>query len=136
MDNDKSQRLASAPRVNPTNIRLQPGRGSKSSGGGVGGHYWHVYAGGVRAGRVFINIIDQPPLGRHPSLQIYLNRPYQGLGIGSTAYRLACEASGYQEVYAHMRKSNIASRRAAENAGFEAIDRAEIRQLSLVWRRP
>ena len=118
MSNDKSKQLASAPRINPASIRLRPGRGNKSSGGGAGGRYWHIHAGDLRAGRVFINIIDQPPLGRHPSLQIYLNRPDQGLGIGSTAYRLACEASGHQEVYAHMRKSNIASRRAAENAGF------------------
>jgi hypothetical protein len=33
-------------------------------------------------------------------------------------YRIACENSQYDVVYAHMRKSNIASRRAAEEAGF------------------
>ena len=75
-------------------------------------------------------------MSHHPSLQIYLNKTHQGRGIGSVAYRLACEASGYQKIYAHMRKSNIASRRAAENAGFKIINHIEIRQLSLVWQRP
>ena len=134
MSNNKSKRSPSVARVDSADIVLQPGRGSKTSG--AGGYYWHIYAGGIRAGRVFINLIDEPPFGHHPSLQIYLNKTHQGRGIGSVAYRLACQASGYQKIYAHMRKSNVASRRAAENAGFKTINQIEIRQLSLVWQRP
>ena len=114
-------------------VELKPGA---AGGKSAGGHYWHIYSGGVRAGRVFIEPANQPPFGPHYSIQIHINQACRGRGIGSVAYRLACETSGCSEIYAHMRKSNIASRRAAEKAGFGVVARPGIRQLSLVWRRP
>ena len=106
-------------------------RGTPKRGGGAGGEAWTIEAGGERAGTVFINIIDEPPLGRHASLQIFLNRESQGRQIGRLAYRAACHASQYDLIYAHMRKSNIASRRAAEEAGFENVTPAGHSQLIL-----
>lgn len=112
-------------------VELRPGRGDAKA---RVEKYWHVYADGHRAGRVFIKLADEPPFGRHHSIQIFLNQAARGRGIGSIAYGLACQASGYREIYAHMRKSNLASRRAAEKAGFGPVDSPGGRQLSLVWR--
>lgn len=122
-------------RVKPGDVYLREGKGTKGAGGDPGGRYWHVEVDGKRVGRVFVNLIDEPPFGEHASIQIYLNKTDQGRGIGSVAYRLACEASGYATVFAHMRKSNLASRRAAEAAGFIAVEHPEVRQLIMVWER-
>ncbi|WP_313281130.1 GNAT family N-acetyltransferase [Delftia tsuruhatensis] len=110
-------------------------RGTPTRGGGLGGESWRIEVGGKRVGTVFINLIDEKPLGRHASLQIYLNQKSQGFGIGRIAYRLACEASDYSTIYAHMRKSNIASRRAAEEAGFVEATPASYQQLIMVWNK-
>jgi len=55
--------------------------------------------------------------------------------IGRLAYRLAADASGYSEIWLHMRRSNIASRKAAEHAGFAVVDVPGRRQLMMRWRR-
>ncbi|RSU72108.1 GNAT family N-acetyltransferase [Sphingomonas sp. S-NIH.Pt3_0716] len=107
--------------IDPGLVRLVPSRGTTKRGGGPGGEAWVIEACGERAGTVFINLIEEPPIGKHASLQIFLNRESQGRQIGRLAYRKACEASQYDVIYAHMRKSNIASRRAAEEAGFADV---------------
>lgn len=119
--------------VGPKDLTLVRGRGSVDRGGGPGGHYWHIQVGEKRAGYVFINIIRDDFLGEHPSIQIHINQDERGKQIGRVSYRLACEQSGYEKVYAHMRKANIASRRAAEEAGFQVVEDARIPQLSMVW---
>jgi hypothetical protein len=121
--------------VNPGDVTLVAGKGSSDRGGGPGGHYWHIQAGGKRAGYVFINIIRDEVFGEHPSIQIHINQSERGKQIGRIAYRLACEQSNYDKIYAHMRKSNIASRRAAEEAGFKVVEDERIPQLSMVWQR-
>jgi RimJ/RimL family protein N-acetyltransferase len=116
-------------------IALVRTKGTKERGGGPGGEAWRIDAEGKRAGVIFINIIDEVPIGRHASIQIYLNAASQGRHIGRIAYRKACEASAHDIIYAHMRKSNIASRRAAEEAGFvEATPKGDP-QLIMVRRR-
>lgn len=119
-------------RVGENQVRLVRGRGSP--GRGARGNYWHVVLDDKRAGNVFINTVEDEDLGKHASIQIHLNEGSRGRGVGSIAYRLACEASGYEIVYAHMRKSNTASRRAARNAGFDEIS-GDFRQLTMRWRR-
>jgi RimJ/RimL family protein N-acetyltransferase len=105
--------------------------GIKDKGGGPGGEYWAVMVDGARAGEVFVNVIDEAPLGVHASLQIYLNEAAQGKGIGRVAYRKAADASLHGELYLHMRKSNLASRLAAEAAGFVDVALPGIVQLIL-----
>ncbi|BCA58139.1 hypothetical protein HMP06_0908 [Sphingomonas sp. HMP6] len=107
----------------------RPGR--KSKGDGPQGEYWEIQLDGVRAGEVFVNVIDEPPIGRHASLQIYLLRTVQGRGIGRIGYRLAADASQHPTIFLHMRKSNPASRIAAEAAGFVDVSPPDIRQLIL-----
>lgn len=110
-------------------------KGGTKTGGGPGGEAWRVTVGGKSAGRVFINRIDEPPFGPHASIQIFLNVDSQGRGIGRLGYRRACEASAYDTIYAHMRKSNIASARAAEEAGFVDATPAGANQKVMVWHR-
>ncbi|MDQ3802346.1 MAG: GNAT family N-acetyltransferase [Acidobacteriota bacterium] len=121
--------------VDPAEVQLVEGKGSPEHGGGPGGHYWHIHVGGRRAGHVFINWINEEPYGDHASVQIFLNESEQGKQIGRVAYRLACERSRYDTVYAHMRKGNTASKRAAQEAGFKAINDGRT-QLTMVWHRP
>ncbi|HBF31830.1 GNAT family N-acetyltransferase [Rhizobium sp.] len=110
-------------------------KGTKGRGGGSDGEAWRIELNGKRAGQVFINLIDQPPIGKHASIQIYLNLASQGRGIGRLCYRWACERSRYDVIYAHMQKSNVASARAAEKAGFVDETSAQERQKLMVWRR-
>ena len=116
-------------------VELVAAGGSPGRGGGAGGHYWHIFAQGERAGSVFINVVDEPPLGEHASIQIFLNKASQGHHIGRHGYRKAAEQSSYDRIYAHMRTSNVPSRRAAEAAGFRVVDRADVPQLLMVWER-
>ena len=122
-------------RVDPSAVVLVETKGSPGKGGDEGGRAWTIMADGARAGTTFINLIDAPPLGPHASIQIYLNQSNQGRGIGRVAYRKAAELSGLDEVYAHMRKINVGSRRAAEEAGFVDATPAGFRQLIMRWRR-
>lgn len=122
-------------RVAPASVLLVSTAGGAGTGGGAGGHAWTISVGGKRAGRVFINFIDEPPVGPHASIQIFLNAASQGRGIGRVGYRKACEASAYGEVYAHIRKSNLASIHAALAAGFVDVTPPEGGQTLAVWRR-
>ena len=121
--------------VDPSDVTLVAGKGSSERGGGHGGHYWHIQVGEKRAGYVFINIIKDEFFGEHPSIQIHINQSERGKQIGRVAYRLASEQSNYDKIYAHMRKSNIASRRAAEEAGFKVVEDERIPQLLMLWQR-
>jgi RimJ/RimL family protein N-acetyltransferase len=122
--------------VSPDEVRLEEGKGSRGRGEGPGGHYWHIHVGDRRVGNVYINLIDEEPVGLHASIQIQINKAQQGRGIGKIAYRLASEQSGHDTVYAHMRKSNVASRKAAEAAGYTSINDERVRQLLMRWNRP
>lgn len=116
-------------------VTLERGPGTPGRGAGSEGEYWHVFADGRRAGKVFVNVIDEEPYGRHASIQIFLNQASQGRGIGSIAYRLAAEASRHDPLYAHMRRSNVASRKAAERAGFVEDATPGQRQLTMIRKR-
>ena len=116
-------------------IELKKGKGSANTGGAKGGYFWHIFAQGNRTGKVFINLINEEPIGIHPSIQLYLNKKYQGRHIGRHAYHQACTQSHYDQVYAHIRKSNIPSIRAAEKAGFTLYGYNRSRQPILRWVR-
>lgn len=119
--------------VDPSSVKLVRVSGTPTRGGGQGGEAWRIDVDGKRAGLVFINIIDEPPIGPHASMQIFLNRPSQGRRIGRLGYRMACERSQYDVIFAHMRRSNLASRRAAEEAGFLNVTPAN--QSQMLYRR-
>lgn len=126
---------STASRVLPADVVLVAVPGTPGKGKGVGGAKWRIEVEGVRAGEVYINMIDEPPLGQHASLQIYLNIKSQGRGIGRVGYGKACQLSLHETIYAHMRRSNLASRRAAEAAGFVDATPPGFTQLILRWMR-
>ena len=119
------------PKIDEALVAVVSRPGHKDKGDGTEGEYWDVVVDGKRAGEVFVNVIDEPPLGRHASMQIFLNQPDQGKGIGRVAYRKAADASRHDTLFLHMRKSNEASRLAAEAAGFRDVTPPEARQLIL-----
>lgn len=123
-------------RVRAEEVTLMPMPCTEGKGKGLGGEKWRIDVAGIRAGEVYVNVIDEPPLGVHASLQIYLNIKSQGRGIGRVGYAKACKASQHATIYAHMRRSNTASRRAAEAAGFVDATPAGFTQLILRWTRP
>lgn len=124
------------PKISTSEVDLVSVAGTPGKGKGLGGEKWRIDVGGVRAGEVYINVIDEPPIGRHASLQIYLNIKSQGRGIGRIGYAKACQLSAHEIIYAHMRRSNVASRRAAEAAGFMDATPPGFTQLILRWVRP
>lgn len=109
------------------------GKGSKGRGGDPGGFYWHIFYGERRAGHIYINLQEDATGWNAAFINIQVNAACQNRGIGTAAYALAAKASGYDVVYAQMRKSNVMSRRAAEHAGFKVVDRPEERQLLMMW---
>jgi hypothetical protein len=131
----KATRRAVGPRIDPSLITLARVPGTPGKGEGPGGEKWRIELDGTRAGEVFINVIDEPPLGRHASIQIFLNAKSQGRGVGRVGYRTACEDSEHDVIYAHMRKSNVASRRAAELAGFVDVTPTGFIQLIMMRKR-
>ncbi len=123
------------PPVEPSDVELVRTSGSRDRGGGLDGERWVIMAEGRRAGTAYINMVTDTIRGLHASFHIFLNRPSQGRQIGRVAYRLGCESSAHDVIYAHMRKSNAASRLAALHAGFSDATSENDSQLVLVWRR-
>jgi hypothetical protein len=122
-------------KAQPSMVRLEAGKGASGRGGGSGGHYWHIHLDVVRVGYVYINVISEPPFGKHASIQIHINETHRGRGIGRVAYKLACENGIHDEVIATMRKSNLASQRAAAEAGFSVIENVKYSQMAMRWTR-
>lgn len=122
-------------RVSADRVSLVRAKGTPDRGGGPGGEAWSILYDATRAGRIFINWIDEPPLGPHASIQIYLNRQSQGRGVGRAAYRLASYASQYDTIYAHMRKSNEPSKKAAAAAGYVDVSPPDYNQHLMRWSR-
>ncbi len=106
------------------NIKLISKKSSKP-----GELYWYIYLDEIRCGHVYINPGDKP------SINIKINQKTRGQGIGSIAYRLAVQESGYSKVYAYMRKNNIASQKAASKAGFKVIQDPDNKQLTMIWEK-
>lgn len=118
-------------RVAESSIELVEGRSKKGSSGHE--FYWHIYSDKVRSGYVYIDLVEDQVLGKHASIHIFLNKKSQGKGIGRVGYREACVRSGLNKIYAHMRKNNIASKKAALAAGFKEIEDKRFSQLLMVW---
>ena len=121
-----------AERATTSQVDLKPGKPTT-----IDGRlrlYWHVYFKGHKAGHV---AIDHPVEdgNSQASINVHLNKLHRGFGIGSIAFRQACELSGLHEVLASIRKSNIASRIAAERAGFVEISGTPGRELLMIWSR-
>lgn len=76
-------------------------------------YYYVIFYQEKRAG--FVEITKTEPY----KLNIKINKPMQGKGIGTAAIKKACKKSKLPYVTAHIAKKNIASQRAVEKAGFK-----------------
>jgi RimJ/RimL family protein N-acetyltransferase len=123
------------PRASTDDVEMVEGRGTPRNGGGPGGHYWHIRYRDDRAGRAYINYHATESGDPRPSITVELNERSRGHGIGTVAFRKACQLSQYDEVFASVRKGNIASRKALERAGFKPVEDWEGSELYLVWKR-
>ena len=116
-------------------VKLVRGKIKKKGKNPPDDYFWHIFYQDNRAGKVFIDLIDEPPLGSHASIQIFLNKRSQGKHIGRVAYSRACTLSHYDVVYASMRKNNIPSFRSAQAAGFKEIKNRAFMQRVMKWVR-
>jgi len=123
------------PRATESEVVLVRGRGTKKVGSGAGCFYWHVTRNGIRVGRASINILVHTHGEQRPSVSVELTTRQRGQGVGSIAFRRACHLSGYSEVYATVRRTNLASRIALERAGFVISADLPGRELEMIWRR-
>ncbi|SRR5258708_1045939 len=123
------------PRVQERDINLVEGKSKKKSGGDVERQYWHIYCGDQRVGRVFIDWIATESREGDAAITVEINSKFRGRGVGTIVFRRACELSRYDEVFADIRKSNIASRIAAERAGFEELENKKGSGIKMVWHR-
>lgn len=123
------------PRVIESAVTLVEGKGTPRKGKGELVHYWHIYHDAERVGRVSISWIQQSGAAPYASIDLAIAAASRGRGIGTIAYRKACAQSIYDEVFASIRKSNIASQIAAERAGFRPVEAGADRELRLVWSR-
>lgn len=122
------------PRVRPEEVELIAGK-TRRNAGQVCRLYWRIFHKGKRAGRAFIVVQEADSARPDASITVELNAASRGRGIGTVAFRKASELSSYDEVYASIAKSNIASRIAAERAGFSLLPESPSRELVMVWRR-
>jgi RimJ/RimL family protein N-acetyltransferase len=123
------------PRAREEDVELIESKGAHRTAGGAGDHYWHIRLRDSRAGRAYINYHESEAGGPRPSITVELNERSRGLGIGTIAFRRACELSQYDEVFASVRKGNIASRKALERAGFKPVENWDGSGMCLVWNR-
>jgi len=116
-------------------VELVRGKLSKSKKEPPDNYFWNIFFRKERAGRVWIDLMDFPPLGRQASIQIFLNKKAQGKHIGRIENERACRLSHYDVVYASMRKNNVASYRSAQAAGFREVKNRAFKQCVMKWSR-
>lgn len=123
---------STAPRATPEDVKLISGRKLKIEGGDR--LYWRVLFMDEAAGHVTITCLRSDD-SIDASIDVQLNQQSRGRGIGTIVFRQACEMSGLDEVAAAIRKSNLASRLAAERAGFVLQHEQSRGELLMIWRR-
>ena len=116
-------------------VEFVRGKISRSKKEQADNDFWNIFFRKERAGRVWIDLIDFPLLGRQAFIQIFLNKKSQGKHIGRIAYGRACALSHYDVIYASMRKNNIASYRSAQAAGFREVKNTAFKQRLMKWSR-
>jgi RimJ/RimL family protein N-acetyltransferase len=125
---------STAPRAQPDAVEFLPMRSARVQG--VRRIGWQLLHQGRRAGTVSILCYEENGQVVKGSIDVQLNAKSRGRGIGTIAFRRASELSGLPEVFACIRKNNIASRIAAERAGFKPTVDQPSAELNMVWRRP
>jgi RimJ/RimL family protein N-acetyltransferase len=97
--------------------------------------YWHIRVDASEVGHAYVDIIPAEGRDQRASVTVLLNAKSRGLGIGTIAFRRAAELSGCDKVYAIIAKLNVASRVAAQRAGYQPIPDQPSGQLTLIWEK-
>lgn len=95
--------------------------------------FWHLFVGNRRVGKAYMNVYTDHRNG--PFVTVMINKDAQGRGIGTEAFKRACKESGFDVVYAEVRRNNKPSQRALRSAGFTEFARNASGEDILVWRR-
>ncbi len=95
--------------------------------------HWFILFHGKKVGKVDIYEAYDNILGNHFAINIHINQSARGKHIGRFALLKACQESQLPVVFAHIRKSNIGSIKAALAAGFKPVKSS--RPLTLVWMK-
>lgn len=96
---------------------------------------WKIEVDGNACGFVkFHPKLDQV-FKSHVSVDFQVPKPKQGKHIGRIALQQAIESSAYSIFVAHLRKSNIASKKALEAVGFQECENPESKQLTMIFRK-
>jgi RimJ/RimL family protein N-acetyltransferase len=119
----KPTQSISLPKIDEEEVQFIEGRKRKNH------EYWHIKIGETRIGHISIIFKE------YASISITLHKEYRGKGIGTLAFRRATEMSQWNEIIATIRKSNLASRYAAERAGFVVEDPDSNGQLIMHFRK-
>lgn len=96
-------------------------------------HFWHLFVGDRRVGKAYMSIYTDHRNGAFVTVMI--NKNAQGRGIGTEVFKRVCEESGFDVVYAEVRRNNKPSQRALRRAGFTEFARNASGEDILVWRR-
>jgi len=129
----KKLQKKSAPAKN--NIALKSAASIKKIDGQKALNFWHIFYNRKRAGKVYIVETNSDGSASTPFITVMLNKPMQGKGIGSVAFAMACTLSRLPAVYAMVRKSNIASQKSLEKAGFVPYSKNKAGQDILRWSK-
>lgn len=97
--------------------------------------FWHVFVGTGKAGRAWLSKPSAKMESGTAFITVEISEKWRGRGVGSLAFRLASEHSGLDVVKAEARKSNLASHRAMETAGFVRISDTAIGEAQFEWRK-
>lgn len=118
--------------INPNDLKLVA-RTTKRIGKSAPAQYWNIFLNDKRVGKVYINFHTDKDCAAYVTVMI--NKDMQGRGIGTQAFQTACLICEYDVVFAELRRSNKASKRALEKAGFVPFGRNLSGEDILVRRR-
>jgi len=96
---------------------------------------WRIQVDGKACGFVkFHPKIDQV-FKSYVSVDFQVPKPQQGKHIGRIALQQAIESSAYSIFVAHLRKSNIGSKKALDAVGFQECENPDSKQLTMIFRK-
>lgn len=95
--------------------------------------FWHLFVGDRRVGKAYMSVYTDYRSGAFVTVMV--NKDAQGRGIGTETFKRACDESGFDIVYAEVRRNNKLSQRALRRAGFTEFARNASGEDILVWRR-
>ncbi|WP_194847133.1 hypothetical protein [Candidatus Neptunochlamydia vexilliferae] len=96
---------------------------------------WKILYDGKSAGYVKFYFKEDDVFQKHVTIDFKVPIPLRGRHIGRIALAKAIDKSTYTIFVAHLRGSNVASKRSLESIGFVLFDYPGSRQLCLLYKK-